>query len=75
MIALRVSEDTEKRLAHIATATERSKSFHVRRALEAYLEDQEDYLLATAIKERVRLKKEKTYSLDEVETLLALHDA
>lgn len=46
MLAIRLDADTEKRLAHLAARTGRSKSFYARTAIERHLEDLEDHFLA-----------------------------
>ena len=70
--AVRLPETLEKRLNHLAKETHRSKSFYIKRAVEDFLEEREDYLLALAIKERIDSGKEKTYSLEEVEKMAGL---
>jgi RHH-type rel operon transcriptional repressor/antitoxin RelB len=45
-IAVRLNPQLEKRLERIAKRTGRSKSLYIRRALEEYLDEQEDYLIA-----------------------------
>ena len=70
--AVRLPETLEKRLNHLAKETHRSKSFYIKRAVEDFLEEREDYLLALAIKERIDLGKESTYSLEEVEKMAGL---
>lgn len=48
MIAVRLTKELETRLEKIASETHRSKSYYIRKALEQFLEDREDYLLAVA---------------------------
>lgn len=72
--AVRLPEDLETRLNHLAKETHRSKTFYIKQALEEFLEDREDYLLALAVKERIRNGTEKTYSLSEAKKLLGLSD-
>lgn len=48
MIAVRLPKELEIKLERVADATHRSKSYYIRKALEQYLEDREDYLLAIA---------------------------
>lgn len=48
MTGLRLPEGLENRLNHLAHETRRSKSFYIREAIQEYLEEHEDYLLATA---------------------------
>jgi RHH-type rel operon transcriptional repressor/antitoxin RelB len=45
-IAVRLNARLEERLERLAKRTGRSKSLYVRRALEEYLDEQEDYLIA-----------------------------
>lgn len=48
MIAVRLPKELETQLERVAHETNRSKSYYIRKALEQYLEDREDYLLAVA---------------------------
>jgi RHH-type rel operon transcriptional repressor/antitoxin RelB len=48
MLAVRLPEQLESRLTSLAKSTHRSKSYYVQRALEEFLADQEDHLLALA---------------------------
>lgn len=73
-ISLRLPEDLERRLNNLAKETHRTKTFYLQRALENFLEDREDYLLALAVKERISSGKEKLYTLEEVEKELGLKD-
>jgi RHH-type rel operon transcriptional repressor/antitoxin RelB len=45
-IAVRLNPQLEERLERLAKRTGRSKSVYIRRALEEYLDEQEDYLIA-----------------------------
>lgn len=71
-LTVRLPNELQQRLDHLATQTGRAKSFYVKEALEAYLEDLEDLLLANAVLERVRAGKEKVYRLEDVENELNL---
>lgn len=71
-ISVRFSENIEKRLNHLAKETHRAKSFYIQRAVEEFLEDQEDYFLALAVQERIDAGKEKLYSWKEVQKMLDL---
>ncbi|MFU2078598.1 type II toxin-antitoxin system RelB family antitoxin [Avibacterium endocarditidis] len=71
-ITVRLPDELQRRLDHLAIETGRAKSFYIKQALEAYLEDLEDLLLANATLERVRSGKEKTYTLKDVENELNL---
>lgn len=48
MLAVRLPKELEAKLEKVANETHRSKSYYIRTALEQYLEDREDYLLAVA---------------------------
>lgn len=52
MLAVRLEPQQEAALAALAAQTGRSKSFYVKEALAAYLQDRGDYLLAIAALER-----------------------
>jgi len=64
MIAVRLPKELAVQLEMIANETHRSKSYYVRKALEKFLEDREDYLLAVARLEeknpRIPYKKLRT---------------
>lgn len=66
MLALRLPEKIEKRLESLATKTGRSKSFYVRKAINEFLEDQEDYLLAVARLE----ENNKKIPFEEIEKII-----
>ncbi|HDR1022706.1 TPA: ribbon-helix-helix protein, CopG family [Pasteurella multocida] len=71
-ITVRLPEELEGRLNNLAAQTGRAKSYYVKAALEAYMEDLEDLLLANAVLERVRLGKEKVHKLEDIENELNL---
>ena len=60
---------------HLALQTGRAKSYYVKVALEAYIKDLEESLLANAVIERVRSGKEKVNSLEDVERELYLDNS
>ena len=62
MVAVRLPQEMEDRLATLAEKTGRSKSFYIRQALEEHLEEMEDIYLA---EERFRTLA-KTVPLDEL---------
>ena len=68
MIAVRLEPQMEAELANLASETGRSKSYYVKEALTAYLQDRADYLLALAALER----QEPRTSLAEVRKELGL---
>lgn len=68
MLAVRLEATQEAALAHLAASTGRSKSYYVKEALAAYLQDRGDYLLALAALE----KNERRTSLADVRKELGL---
>ncbi len=62
-ISIRVPDDLYKGLDMIARENERSKSFHVIKALEAYLKEQADMQIAL---DRLKDTNDKIISEDEM---------
>ncbi|HEV2614393.1 MAG TPA: ribbon-helix-helix domain-containing protein [Gammaproteobacteria bacterium] len=48
MLAIRLPKALEDRLQKLADKENRSKSYYARKALEQYIQDREDYLLAVS---------------------------
>ena len=46
MLAVRLDKDIEQRLERLAATTGRTKTFYAREAIEAHLDDLEDFYLA-----------------------------
>jgi RHH-type rel operon transcriptional repressor/antitoxin RelB len=67
---VRISRHLDERLDALAAKTGRRKSYYASKAIEQYLEDREDYLLAVAAYEES--KGQRRYSLEEVEKRLGL---
>lgn len=72
MLAIRLPEELERRLAELAQRTGRTKTFYAREAIEVHLEDLEDYYLAAETAQRVREGTERVYSLEEMSRDLGL---
>ena len=70
MLAIRLPQSIEKRLAKLARRTGRTKSFYVREAILEHLDDLEDLYLAEQALERIRSGEERTVPL---KTLLKRH--
>ena len=68
MLTVRLDPELKARLDELAEATGRSKSHYVRQALEEFLEDRADYLLAVSLLE----KNEPTIGLDELRRELGI---
>ena len=74
MLAIKLPEEIESRLAALASWTGRSKAFYAREAILTYLEDLEDYYLAAQVVIDVRKGAAKTYSNKDVKAVLDLKD-
>lgn len=74
-IAVRLPDELEQRLENLAQKTHRSKSYYLRRALEEFLEDREDYLLAASRLEEYKKSDKKGISLSELEKKMGLKSA
>ena len=72
--SIRLSPETEQRLAFLASQTGRTKAFYLREMIERGLDDMEDYYLAADVLERVRQGTEKLYSSADVRNALDLDD-
>ena len=70
MLAVRLPEKLEHRLSDLAHETNRSKSFYVKKALQEFLDEYEECLLALARLE----KKNIRITLEEMEGRLGLED-
>jgi RHH-type transcriptional regulator, rel operon repressor / antitoxin RelB len=66
MLAVRLPQAIEKRLEKLARRTGRTKTFYVREAILAHLEDMEDLYLAEGSLERIRNGEEQTLPLEKV---------
>lgn len=62
MLAIRLNENIEQRLQSLSEKTGRTKTYYAREAIEAYLQDMEDYYLA---QERITTPA-KRWTLDEL---------
>lgn len=72
MLAVRLDEGTEKRLGALAARTGRTKTFYAREAIEAHLEDLEDFYLA---EERMRgFREDEAIPLAQLKAELGLDD-
>lgn len=57
MLAVRLESSIEDRLNRLSNETGRSKSYYVKQAIEVFLEDREDYLLALSVLEKEEPRK------------------
>lgn len=73
MLDIPLPKDLEERLDKLAGKTKRSKSYHVKKALQAYIEDREDYLLAAAALEEDE-DEDNSYTWAEVKKRAKLDD-
>ncbi|MEX2534352.1 MAG: ribbon-helix-helix domain-containing protein [Trueperaceae bacterium] len=68
MLTVRLEPELEARLNELAEATGRSKSHYVRQAIEEFLEDRGDNLMAISLLE----KNEPTVGIDELRRELGI---
>lgn len=66
MTHLVIPDELDKRLTALAKKAHVPKDEYALHALEEFLEDQEDYLIALEISHRVESGKEKTIPYEEV---------
>jgi RHH-type rel operon transcriptional repressor/antitoxin RelB len=62
-VSFRLADEIVRELDELAVALERSKTYIIRKALESYLQEYADYLLAL---ERLRDKDDEIISSDEM---------
>jgi len=74
MLAIRLPEDVEQRLAELAQRTGRSKTFYARQAILEHLDDMEDLYLAEQQLTEIRAARLKTIPLEEVMKRYGLED-
>ncbi|MDZ7736178.1 MAG: TraY domain-containing protein [Gammaproteobacteria bacterium] len=72
MINFRADDELYKRLERLARLTGRSKTFYVRAAVSAHLEELEDIYLADQVMDRLESGDEAVNTLEEVERELGL---
>lgn len=70
-ISIRLPDDMADSLKSLSETIDRSKAYIIKKALQAYLEDYSDYLIA---QERLNDKNDKVVSCDEMRELLGLQD-
>ena len=68
MLAVRLDSSVEDKLTRLAKETGRSKSYYVKEAINNYLEEREEYLLALAVLE----KEEPRTSIEDMRKELGL---
>jgi RHH-type rel operon transcriptional repressor/antitoxin RelB len=66
MLAIRLPEKIEKRLASLAKRTGRTKTYYAREAILQYLDDLEDVYLAEKELQAVRSGRNRTVPLEKV---------
>lgn len=74
MLAVRLSDETRNRLDRLASETGRTKSFYVRAAIEAHLDDLEDIYLAEQRLIDIRAGRTETIALEEIAKRYGLED-
>jgi RHH-type transcriptional regulator, rel operon repressor / antitoxin RelB len=66
MLAIRLPEKIEKRLARLAKKTGRTKTYYAREAILKHLDDLEDIYLAEKRMEAIESGRVKTVPLEEI---------
>lgn len=70
MLGVRLDKKTEDRLEYLCLETGHTKSYYAKKAINAFLDDREDYLLGIAALEN----RETTLSLKDLEKELGLEN-
>ena len=70
-VSIRLPDDMADSLKSLSETIDRSKAYIIKKALQAYLEDYSDYLIA---QERLNDKNDKVVSCDEMRELIGLLD-
>lgn len=70
-VSIRLPEDLAENLKNLSETIDRSKAYIIKKALEAYLGEYSDYLIAL---ERLNDKDDKVVSREEMRVLLGLQD-
>ena len=70
-VSIRLPDDMADSLKSLSETIDRSKAYIIKKALQAYLEDYSDYLIA---QERLNDKNDKVVSCDEMRELIGLQD-
>jgi len=70
-VSIRLPDDMADSLKNLSETIDRSKAYIIKKALQAYLEDYSDYLIA---QERLNDKNDKVVSCEEMRELLGLQD-
>ncbi len=65
-VSIRLPDDMADSLKSLSETIDRSKAYIIKKALQAYLEDYSDYLIA---QERLNDKNDKVVSCDEMREL------
>jgi RHH-type rel operon transcriptional repressor/antitoxin RelB len=66
MLAIRLPESIEKRLARLAKKTGRTKTYYAREAILQYLDDLEDIYFAEKELEAIRSGRSRTIPIEKV---------
>ena len=70
-VSIRLPDDMADSLKSLSETIDRSKAYIIKKALQAYLEDYSDYLIA---QERLNDKNDTVVSSEEMRVLLGLPD-
>lgn len=74
MAQVRLNENVQARLRHLAEETGRTMSFYIREAVESNLEDMEDVYLAEKAMEDIKAGRSELFSMEDVIKTLGLEN-
>lgn len=74
MLSIQLPNDVETRLGQLARRTGRSEESWAKEAIQEYLDDLDDLLIAEQRSEDLRAGRSRAYTLEEVERELGLAD-
>ena len=72
MAQVRLNEETQARLKHLAKETGRTISFYIREAIETHLENMEDVYLAEKVAEDIKSGKSELIEWEDIKKELDL---
>ena len=72
--AVRIDDETYRRLQSLAAKTGRTATFYIREAIESHIEDLEDVYMAEQVLLRREQEGSRSYTLEEMSEALGLDD-
>jgi RHH-type rel operon transcriptional repressor/antitoxin RelB len=72
MSAVHIPKELDMRLDHLVSRTKHTRSYYVKKAIEKYLEDEEDYIEAVASYEEHVRSGHPGYTLEEMKKICGI---